>query len=448
MIYYLSQRETGKTGFADSAAAGGRGICMKRQLALCLCLLLLLCGCSAGAGTGAAVEELLRAPQLSGRYSQVQKALNAYLGESAQLKYPVSGEEPSPFLFGDWDGDGREDAAVLYACSKGQNAHLAILEQDDNGWAVTQEVEGLAPEVESAAAATLEDNQGSQLVVGYGSAQGDRYLAVYSYAAETLETVLQESYAEYMLEDITGTGVQSLVLITPETPTLKLLLWQDGSYRPVQELALGAGHFTSCAGLYSGRGAGAGRCIVVDGWTGSALASDLLYFDRGAGQLRRWQTAQELYNSTLRTYTSLYSDDLLQDDRIEIPVQLSTEEGGMISGGLERRLAFIEWRDFSYGSARGRSFGVLDGEYGFYLALPAQWKGQVNLTEGDTEEMWEVRSLDGAEVYLTLRLTDLGQAPEGFVRAATIGSQQISIRAGENVPPEYAANLAARVTVL
>ena len=145
MIYYLSQRETGKTGFADSAAAGGRGICMKRRLALCLCLLLLLCGCSAGAGTGAAVEELLRAPQLSGRYSQVQKGLNAYLGESAQLKYPVSGEEPSPFLFGDWDGDGREDAAVLYACSKGQNAHLAILEQNDNGWAVTQEVEGLAP---------------------------------------------------------------------------------------------------------------------------------------------------------------------------------------------------------------------------------------------------------------------------------------------------------------
>ena len=77
MIYYLSQRETGKTGFADYAAAGGRGICMKRRLALCLCLLLLLCGCSAGAGTGAAVEELLRAPQLSGRYSQVQKALNA-----------------------------------------------------------------------------------------------------------------------------------------------------------------------------------------------------------------------------------------------------------------------------------------------------------------------------------------------------------------------------------
>ena len=34
MIYYLSQRETGKTGFADSAAAGGRGICMKRRLAL------------------------------------------------------------------------------------------------------------------------------------------------------------------------------------------------------------------------------------------------------------------------------------------------------------------------------------------------------------------------------------------------------------------------------
>ena len=74
---------------------------MMKKITALLLVLLLLAGCSAAGD----VETLLRAPQLSGESAALQKALNNYLGGSATLKYPASGDFLSPFAFGDWDGD-------------------------------------------------------------------------------------------------------------------------------------------------------------------------------------------------------------------------------------------------------------------------------------------------------------------------------------------------------
>jgi len=75
-------------------------------------LCLLLAGCSVP-GEQVQVEELLRAPRLSGDFGVVQTALNDWLGESAQLKYPMQGELLSPFLLQDLDGDGQKEMLEL-----------------------------------------------------------------------------------------------------------------------------------------------------------------------------------------------------------------------------------------------------------------------------------------------------------------------------------------------
>ena len=178
---------------------------MKKMAALSLCLgAALLSGCGM-ANMSTDVDKLLRAPQIMGQTSDVQKALNNYLGESAQLKYPTSGENLSPFLFGDWDGNGTEDAAVLYTCNaKGQNVCLSILEKIGDAWQVTQEVEGLSTEVESVSLAAMDSSPAQQLLVGYTSSRGDQYLSVYAYQERTLHTVLQQSYDGWLLADVTG----------------------------------------------------------------------------------------------------------------------------------------------------------------------------------------------------------------------------------------------------
>lgn len=106
---------------------------MLKKIAALLLVPVLLAGCSAAGD----VETLLRAPQLSGESAALQKALNNYLGGSATLKYPASGDFLSPFAFGDWDGDGTDEAAVLYTTdTTSSNVWLAVLEPTgESSWA-------------------------------------------------------------------------------------------------------------------------------------------------------------------------------------------------------------------------------------------------------------------------------------------------------------------------
>ncbi len=177
----------------------------RRSCAACaLAAALLLSGCSAV--TGSDVESLLRAPQASGETSAVQKALNSALGVTATLKYPASGDFLSPLLFGDWDGDGQDEAAVLYTLdASAGNVYLAILEPtEENGWRVTQTAEGLSSEVESVNTAHLRDENSLQILVGYASAQGDRYMVVYLYTEDGLQIIIKQAYTEMILANLTG----------------------------------------------------------------------------------------------------------------------------------------------------------------------------------------------------------------------------------------------------
>lgn len=189
------------------------------RLVLCTLLCFVLCSCQTvlPANEKAQVEELLRAPKLSGDYGALQTALNDWLGESAQLKYPIQGELLSPFVLQDLDGDGQQDAAVLYTTAQTANVCVAILQRDDTGsWQVRQSVEGLAETVENVSLAQLQDTDSCQLVVGYTAAQNDHYLAVYSYQKGTLSTILEQQYEQYLVENITGGSSQDLILMSTQ----------------------------------------------------------------------------------------------------------------------------------------------------------------------------------------------------------------------------------------
>ena len=102
------------------------------RLVLCTLLCFVLCSCQTvlPANEKAQVEELLRAPKLSGDYGALQTALNDWLGESAQLKYPLQGDLLSPFVLQDFDGDGEQDAAVFYTTALTSNVCVAFLRKN------------------------------------------------------------------------------------------------------------------------------------------------------------------------------------------------------------------------------------------------------------------------------------------------------------------------------
>ena len=406
----------------------------------CVLLCLLLAGCSMP-GEQVQVEELLRAPKLSGDYGDVQTALNDWLGESAQLKYPMQGDLLSPFLLQDLDGDGRQDAAVLYTTAQSSNVCIAILQKDDADiWHVRQNVEGLADTVESVGLAQLQPGDATQLVVGYTAAQGDHYLAVYSYTDGVLSTILEQQYQQYLVEDITGGGNQDLILMsTLEDGGVQIELLtvdKEGSFQQVAVMGLSANRFAGCASVAAGVGADGRHYLVLDGWTGISgnnLASVLLRFDEDTQQMVPADqiSTERLYTASLRNVPSLVSQDLDGDGIVEIPTQ--PDEAGLLNMSQSRRMDFIVWMDYTSPHPE-KSFGLLDEETNCYIELPMEWEGNLKLTDSEQYDgAVELRTVDEDQLVMTLRLVRTTSSLKGWTRLGIVASRQMQAKLAPDV---------------
>ena len=406
----------------------------------CVLLCLLLAGCSMP-GEQVQVEELLRAPKLSGDYGDVQTALNDWLGESAQLKYPMQGDLLSPFLLQDLDGDGRQDAAVLYTTAQSSNVCIAILQKDDADiWHVRQNVEGLADTVESVGLAQLQPGDATQLVVGYTAAQGDHYLAVYSYTDGVLSTILEQQYQQYLVEDITGGGNQDLILMsTLEDGGVQIELLtvdKESSFQQVAVMGLSANRFAGCASVAAGVGADGRHYLVLDGWTGISgnnLASVLLRFDEDTQQMVPADqiSTEKLYTASLRNVPSLVSQDLDGDGIVEIPTQ--PDEAGLLNMSQSRRMDFIVWMDYTSPHPE-KSFGLLDEETNCYIELPMEWEGNLKLTDSEQYDgAVELRTMDEDQLIMTLRLVRTTSSLKGWTRLGIVASRQMQAKLAPDV---------------
>ena len=413
-----------------------RSVCILFGMLLCL----LLAGCSMP-GEPVQVEELLRAPRLSGDYGDIQTALNDWLGESAQLKYPLQGDLLSPFLLQDLDGDGRQDAAVLSTTAKSSNVCIAILQRDStDAWQVRQNVEGLADTVENVRLAQLQPGNAVQLVVGYMAAQGDHYLAVYSYENGELATILEQQYEQYLVEDITGGGNQDLILMsTLEDGGVQIELLtvdKEGSFQQVAVMGLSANRFAGCASVAAGMGADGKHYLVLDGWTGISgnnLASVLLHFDEDTQQMvpASQISTERLYTASLRNVPGLVSRDLDGDGIVEIPTQ--PEEAGLLNMSQGRRMDFIVWMDYT-SSHPEKSFGLLDEETNCYIELPMEWEGNLKLTDSEQYDgAVELRTVDEDQPVMTLRLARTTASSKGWTRLGMVASRQWQAKLGEDV---------------
>ena len=123
--------------------------------------------------------------------------------------------------------------------------------------------------------------------------------------------------------------------------------------------------------------------------------------------------------------------DLDGDGIVEIPTQ--PDEAGLLNLSQSRRMDFIVWMDYT-SSHPEKSFGLLDEETNCYIELPAEWEGNLKLT--DSEEFdgaVELRTVDEDQLVLTVRLARTSANSTGWTRLGVVASRQVQARMGPDV---------------
>lgn len=404
------------------------GPCARRwALGLLLPAVLALAGCNAAPGLGGNVEELLRAPQAGARQSAVQRALATHTGGTPQLKYPRGGEENDPMLFVDLDGDGQEEAAVLYVPegAGGGNVHLAVLEQEGDAWRVASSAEGLSTEVAAVQQCAFL-GQGRQLAVGYANSNlTEPYLAVYQYDGSQMTLLYRQAYGQFLAEDVTGDGLDDLIVAgqigQPGAVSLQFWTLQNDGFRQVQTLAFPE-DAVGCEGLYASwygqrsgvvadlrLSSGNWGCVVL-GVQGGHLA----FRSQGAGQ---GETAP-----ATRTVQQLYPQDLTGTGTVYVAQVRRT----VALDDAARRLYLVAWYNYLLPEAPLAQFGVYDSGTGLFVRLPTIWEnGSVTLEADAQTGAWRmVRAEDGA-VLLRVRTAEESQSPGAY--------EELARRAGSKV---------------
>ncbi|MDL2253127.1 hypothetical protein LJC49_03550 [Ruminococcaceae bacterium OttesenSCG-928-I18] len=382
-----------------------------------LCLALLLAGCAPL--TMQNINDLLRAPELGQGQGEVQKALAAYLGEQPEYKYPKEGGMRSPLIVEDLNGDGVNEGILLYSLANSStpgrsgNVYVAVLEQQEDEWVVTQDLEGAGSEVASFELADLFDNGQKQIVVGYASANlNTKIFSLYEYAdGQLADLIYPAAYSRYELADFSGQGGMSLVIVSPDDQLGGLNLQYIPPKEGVLDLSLTPikldTNFSSCAGIYPSSSS-EGQLLVVDGVTETqVLASEILHFS--GEHFFKVDDGGTIVGETARTNPLLNTRDIDGDEVVEIPRRVGMTEIVTLAG--DKHLEYVEWMDFTTEEPKSKQFGIVDSDKGVYIRLPEPWRENIRIEDGKQSGEWSIRDTATRATLLTLEIFDGGQAP-------------------------------------
>ncbi len=409
----------------------------KMNFILFACLGALVLGCSGCSITTPNVEDLLRAPILSRDYSDIQTALTARFDSTVQLKYPTEGELLSPFAFGDWDGDGVQDAVVLFTLEDSSVVLVGILKQDETAtWQVAGTANGLSDTIVSIDFATMQAGQAQQIVATF-EAQGEQYLAVYSYQDGWLNTVFQQPCSQYLIEDITGNGTDDLILISSNdmgAAQMELLTYSADGFTQMLIPSFNEEPFTSYLSISTSTVWSSRQYLVIDGFVGegqTTIVTEMIWYNTASGTFEcpALASSKDLYTDSKRYSANLISYDIDGDGTMDVPVQYAAD-AGVLNNVQGSPVSIIAWMDYSVYSPM-TSFGIFDDEYKYYLALPDEVKGNLLLVDGAQEGEIEVRNLSGDVLYFSLRVVDFDEVDAGWYQIGTVASKQIQIKIGE-----------------
>ena len=418
---------------------------MRNLLSLLLACLtaITLTGCGLKSG-----EDLYQLPKASAEYESLQTCLENILDQGLEYSAPLTGSNLQSVQLTDLDNDGTDEAIAFFRDSSAESQSLKIYifrQTEPDRYAPALVIEGNGTAINSVVVCQLQGGADSmrELLISWQLSPTVYALSAYSLDNYNLTEMLSSStYTKYTVDDLNQDGNDEIVLIqlhsSDQDSNRADYYIAEGGMMAMHNSVFLSKKLSSIDRVTCSPLPNRHTALYV---TGSALApngeaststvitdilavhdDDLTNISMGKGELNS--------SSTLRNNLT-QEQDINSDGIVEIPTQ--PDEAGLLNLSQSRRMDFIVWMDYTSPEPE-KSFGLLDEESSCYIELPAEWEGNLMLTDSaEGEEAVELRTVDEGKLVLTMRLVPSSESAAGWTRLGVVASRQMQARFGPDV---------------
>ncbi|GGH37768.1 hypothetical protein [Paenibacillus segetis] len=151
-----------------------------------------------GCGIPVTPTDMIKPPIAEGsiQRDKISHELIKLLPDEVQLLAPMQGKLGNDISFGDMDGDGINEAVVVYEESKatGKLLKAALFQQHNEEWRIISQVEGFGYGLEYAGFPDINHDGRSELVLGWSLGEAGGGLDVYGFSGDELKLLSREDY--------------------------------------------------------------------------------------------------------------------------------------------------------------------------------------------------------------------------------------------------------------
>lgn len=343
------------------------------SLVLAVAFVLALSGCNA---TDLSENKLLSPPKPTGELYEIQKALEASVKGSVNLKYPTTGEYRSAFILKDLDQNGIEDyCIVLYAVGveSSQNIHINVIKKTDGEWKSLHDTYYAASDVEMVDFYDFTGDGTLEIIVGFNVYSGvDKQIAVYSLEKNVLVSRLLEPYDHFMLTDLDANKEKELFVLNFDAATAistaRVFTFNQNGVTEVGNCRLD-GTISSYLTPVESKIANDQPAIFIDAVKGKGLITEVVFIKDGKlfAPFINETTGQ---NTATQRETVVSSKDINGDGKLDIPTlqQISGVTGNDVSSSY-----VTNWINHNGEETFTVAYTIMNYVDGYYLTIPEEY---------------------------------------------------------------------------
>ncbi|MGM9619237.1 MAG: FG-GAP repeat domain-containing protein [Oscillospiraceae bacterium] len=337
------------------------------------------------------VSELYALPQMPEQYQDLEEQINALIAAGAEYAAPISGSNLQPVQMVDLDGDGTEEALIFMRKSAEEKPlKIYIFRMRGSGYRQAAVLEGSGTSIYSISYADLTGNGVQEILVGWRAGAETPALTVYGLRGDKPVLLLSTTYARYVLDE----GGHGLVLLRsgPEERCVAecYRVAQSGALEVSSSVQLSSTVAELTGGrVVSGYLKGGVPALFAVGVSadGSTAMTDVLRWEDDGDLVNLTVNATTGYTTENAPWRELFPTDIDNDGVTELPVP---EEAEPPEGGAG---VIVEWRQFDgQGLSQTVARTYHDRSDGWYLLLPEEWWGQVEVYRSEAS-MYETSAM-------------------------------------------------------